>query len=335
MPPFSPQENSIACVCLPEAQPGLLMRGGNDSMVKVWDIPSRTVLRSYGGHAGWIWCLEATDDSGHVLLSGATDMTLRLWDTRALGNSPELHNECAWAASRAVGRWPGSGRVSLPVLSGGTGSQRVPVTLPPPLPSRAVVRSSGPVAGLKVLPDQRRFVTGSFDRGVRIWDLRAMSVCSPCGRMTGPARGTQRSGSLGAPGCCDAESFIEVLFLRLHERSPTPQASSAASGSRALIGTLTGHQVRPPSVRLSVNSESLLGLSERFESAAASAGPPAGKQADPATQHRGHPPPPPDFSVPRRLDRSLPQDRTTRVDATVDSIYSASFDSTVKIWNFI
>lgn len=42
--------------------------------------------------------------------------------------------------------------------------------------SLSVVRSSGPVAGLKILPDQNRFVTGSFDRGVRIWDLRVMTV---------------------------------------------------------------------------------------------------------------------------------------------------------------
>lgn len=72
--PNPPQENSIACVCLPPAQPALLLRGGNDAMVKVWDVNARAVLRSYGGHAGWIWCLEATDESGHVLVSGADNL---------------------------------------------------------------------------------------------------------------------------------------------------------------------------------------------------------------------------------------------------------------------
>lgn len=131
-------------------------------MVKVWDVAARAVLRSYGGHAGWIWCLESTDDAGHVLVSGeergdgdpkitrprppprknfawhhsgehagaaagceaaspsacrhstlvciadptrvrpaplsagATDMTVRLWDTRAPGgNNSEIHCERA------------------------------------------------------------------------------------------------------------------------------------------------------------------------------------------------------------------------------------------------
>ena len=86
------------------------------------------------------------------------------------------------------------------------------------LPPQAIP-ASGPVAGLKILSDERLVVTGSFDGGVRIWDLRKLV--------------------------------------------------SSGRGGSALVGLLPGHG-----------------------------------------------------------------DRVTRVDATPDAIYSASFDTSVRVWNF-
>lgn len=51
--------------------------------VKIWDTRSQRVTTRMLGHAGWIWGLQTLDDSLNVVVSGATDGTVRLWDTRS------------------------------------------------------------------------------------------------------------------------------------------------------------------------------------------------------------------------------------------------------------
>ena len=50
--------------------------------VKVWDLEMRKITRRLRGQDGWIWCLEQFGDSGDLLLTGATDGAVRLWDQR-------------------------------------------------------------------------------------------------------------------------------------------------------------------------------------------------------------------------------------------------------------
>jgi len=50
--------------------------------VKVWDLETRKITRRLRGQDGWIWCLEQFGDSGDLLLTGATDGAVRLWDQR-------------------------------------------------------------------------------------------------------------------------------------------------------------------------------------------------------------------------------------------------------------
>ena len=50
--------------------------------VKVWDLETRKITRRLRGQDGWIWCLEQFGDNGDLLLTGATDGAVRLWDQR-------------------------------------------------------------------------------------------------------------------------------------------------------------------------------------------------------------------------------------------------------------
>ena len=74
---------AVSSLCLPPAFPARLVRGGNDARIKVWDLTSQKCVSSHPNAAGWVWCLEAADAAGSVLLSGATDSTICVWDFRS------------------------------------------------------------------------------------------------------------------------------------------------------------------------------------------------------------------------------------------------------------
>lgn len=55
----------------------MLLTGGYDQLIRVWDYRMMRVLNELAGHTGSVRCLALEDDR---LLSGSTDGTVRLWD---------------------------------------------------------------------------------------------------------------------------------------------------------------------------------------------------------------------------------------------------------------
>ncbi len=90
---LGPHEYSVAAVCMPPGAPGRAVRGGNDALVKTWDIERGVVTAAFAGHTGWIWCLEPADVAGNLVMTGATDSTLRGWDLRAPDGGNALRPE--------------------------------------------------------------------------------------------------------------------------------------------------------------------------------------------------------------------------------------------------
>jgi WD40 repeat protein len=139
----SPHERSVSCICFPSGagEPHTLVRGGNDGLIKCWDIEKGVISQTLWGHTGWVWCLEhAGDAGGHCYISGATDGAVRLWDVREHGRGARNGGAVATCGSA----------------------------------------DSGPVAGLSLCPPGGHraghtcFVTGAFDGGVRIYDMRML-----------------------------------------------------------------------------------------------------------------------------------------------------------------
>ena len=112
--PLGPHEYSVAAICLPAGAPTTLVRGGNDGLVKIWDLEARTVTSALAGHGGWIWCLEAGDEAGNLMLSGATDSAIRGWDLRAPRGGNALRAETLPNAGPVSGLAvrPAEGRVA-------------------------------------------------------------------------------------------------------------------------------------------------------------------------------------------------------------------------------
>ncbi|RSL75237.1 hypothetical protein CEP51_011043 [Fusarium floridanum] len=59
-----------------------LITACEDSLIRVWDIASATVSRTYSGHQSEIYALDISKD-GHMIASGSADRTVRLWDTES------------------------------------------------------------------------------------------------------------------------------------------------------------------------------------------------------------------------------------------------------------
>ena len=57
----------------------LLLSGGNDKIVRLWDTQSGRLVRSMQGHKKAIWSVAFSPD-GRTALSGGGDEVLKLWD---------------------------------------------------------------------------------------------------------------------------------------------------------------------------------------------------------------------------------------------------------------
>lgn len=59
----------------------ILVTGGDNSTVAIYNSETGNLLESLTGHKGWLWCLKFTSD-GQFLLSASSDRTLKVWDVK-------------------------------------------------------------------------------------------------------------------------------------------------------------------------------------------------------------------------------------------------------------
>jgi WD40 repeat protein len=71
----------VLCTALGKRASNLLLSGGADQVVRVWDVRAREALGKLRGHEGAITALALTSD-GHTVCSSSMDKTAKLWDLR-------------------------------------------------------------------------------------------------------------------------------------------------------------------------------------------------------------------------------------------------------------
>eukprot|EP00741_Cyanophora_paradoxa_P010609 tig00020537_g10253.t1 len=80
--------DDVNAVCFGDASGNLLISGGDDRKINVWDrraLGDGKPCGSLGGHKGGITSLDSKFD-GYTVLSNGKDHTLRLWDLRGLSD---------------------------------------------------------------------------------------------------------------------------------------------------------------------------------------------------------------------------------------------------------
>jgi len=92
------------CDSLAVSRDGKLIAGTLRDKIAVWDVESRRLLRTYGGHARRISALAFSPD-GRILASGSEDTTALLWDLSRQGitiPSYEPHELSGPASARSI-----------------------------------------------------------------------------------------------------------------------------------------------------------------------------------------------------------------------------------------
>jgi WD40 repeat protein len=78
----------------------LIASGGDDRVIKVWDVQTGECLRTLHGHENWIQAIAFSPD-GTCIASGSNDQTIQLWDT-ATGErlqTLQSHHNRIWAVA--------------------------------------------------------------------------------------------------------------------------------------------------------------------------------------------------------------------------------------------
>jgi WD40 repeat protein len=133
-----------------------LASGGEDRLIKLWDLKSGLEACTLRGHSGYVLCLTFSPKGGR-LASGGLDRTIRLWDTLGSPEARTLQGPRDYTISVATGIRPDGARLAVwGIITGRkqSGDSRSRVTIWDPTSSRAVCMLDHP-AGIGFLPAYR------------------------------------------------------------------------------------------------------------------------------------------------------------------------------------
>ncbi|KAF7721902.1 snoRNA-binding rRNA-processing protein [Apophysomyces ossiformis] len=146
-----------------------VLSASDDRSVRVWDIPSETSVNVFEDHEDYVRSGMFSESNPNLIVTGAYDQTVRLWDTR--------QNECVMtmkhgAPVESVLMFPGGGAV----VSAGGPTLKVWDLLAGGRCMHAISNHQKTITSLCFDGSASRLVTGSLDHHVKIYNVQDYKV---------------------------------------------------------------------------------------------------------------------------------------------------------------
>ena len=133
--------------CDVSADSKVVVSGSEDRSIRLWSVKTGRCSRTFNdAHQGYVLCCAISGDAKWVL-SGGVDCKLKLWDTVHHAIDKKQEAEC----EQVMGPGGGAGTSALGLLGRGEGH-------------------TGPVTCCAISMDGSKFLSGSDDRSLRVWD---------------------------------------------------------------------------------------------------------------------------------------------------------------------
>jgi small GTP-binding protein len=143
----------------------ILASPSDDFTIKLWDLQTGQLLRTFVGHTGDVRGVAWSPD-GRVLASGGADKTIRLWDVQTGKPLQTLSGHTNDIQSVA---WSPDGRV---LASGGADKTIRLWDAQTGEPLRKLTGHTNYLTRIEWSPDGQNLASGSYDHTVRLWDTR-------------------------------------------------------------------------------------------------------------------------------------------------------------------
>lgn len=153
-----------------------LVTAGYDQVARLWDVESRTELRTYAGHSGLLNTL-GIGDGGRMIVTGSGDGTARLWDLasgeqRRRFTTGELTDQVFAAALGPDGKYVATGHwITGASIWDAQSGKRLHH-----LQGHArsdTIAAEVHVYGIAITPDGKHVLTAGDDATARLWDIRS------------------------------------------------------------------------------------------------------------------------------------------------------------------
>ncbi|MBW4467264.1 MAG: NACHT domain-containing protein [Pegethrix bostrychoides GSE-TBD4-15B] len=219
------------------AIPRTLATGGDDQMIRIWDIATGHCLSTFQGHSSKLWSIAFSPD-GQTLASSSDDQTVKLWerDSSRCIRTLQGYNNWIWSAAFSP---DGTALVSA------SEDGKLRVWEIASSSHRALEGHQGRVWTANFSPNGEIIASGGDDQTIRFWQVASGKCLRTLRERSGQIRRVTFSPDGQLLATNSGDSTVKLWDVSsLYAVNAVATASTASTASISRLRTLRGHTGR-------------------------------------------------------------------------------------------